>query len=633
MSPEAHDLLITALETNSHHGVGILLQRFFPDSRGFVCLRSSSLYHGEEPFGAHHLELNSRFLTVAEIEARLREILASHRIRRILCVPYYREDFIHALVAKRLTGARLCTFLMDDQNVFAGEVPDRWVADLLAASDLRLGISVEMCAAYTRKYGQPIHLLPPVLDAARPLVPCYWARAPDEPLRVAMIGNVWTDRRFTQLRALLRAADLHVDWYGNGPAAKWLTGTPEDWEADNIRCMGFYPEEDLVASLASYPIILVPSGSLDADDDNPAFSRLSLPSRLLFLHGTTDTPVLILGGEDTAAGRFVRRLGTGCCAPYIESGLRSAVAHLLDPAAHRGYRASIRKWAPHLILPQAGQWIWDSLAVGTPQPSGFQAAFGDDETDLPWLREIAPPVSLAAETEIVPGEPFQDAHAHAYALLRTRHLSHFLANGAVNHDALELSQVQSAAAAHLVRQAIPERSSVLFLGTYVPESIQALASTHKVWQFADPAAWQRAGYAGDPTLLQSLPPGTAYPAPFPQFDAIVSAGWCGQLNADHHVLEGLALYLEGCTRPGGINLHFFSAVLHPTYFWTGPAHSYLKKRFRVRAGRDTLDDLLATDDLFVMGQPAYDRDWKASVGKSYADFGRPISLSLFWRKA
>src|SRR5262245_41692508 len=118
----AKDLLITATETNDHHGVGILLQRFFPDSRDFVCLRTTSLYHGNEPFGSSHHELCSRTLTLTETEQHLRRILDLYDIRRILCVPYYREEFVHAILAQKLTGAPLCTYLMDDQNVFASHV-------------------------------------------------------------------------------------------------------------------------------------------------------------------------------------------------------------------------------------------------------------------------------------------------------------------------------------------------------------------------------------------------------------------------------------------------------------------------------------------------------------------------------
>src|SRR5689334_22900814 len=110
MPHDYHDLVISATEINNHHGVGILLQRFFPDSSQLVTLRSLTVYQGEEFFGTGHHELKSTCLTLPETEARLKAILAPYRIRRILCVPYYREDFIHGVLAHKLTKAPLCTY-------------------------------------------------------------------------------------------------------------------------------------------------------------------------------------------------------------------------------------------------------------------------------------------------------------------------------------------------------------------------------------------------------------------------------------------------------------------------------------------------------------------------------------------
>jgi hypothetical protein len=635
MSVASHDLLITALETNSHHGVGILLQRFFPDSSSFVCLRTTSQHGGEEPFGSAHHELCSRYLSLEETEAHLRRILSLYPVRRILCVPYYREEFIHALIAQRITGAPLCTYLMDDQNIFAPHVPDHWVADLLAASQLRLGISPEMCAAYHRKFRREIHLLPPVLAHTPPLVPCYWHPEPDEPPRAAMIGNVWTARRFTQLRELLRASGLRVDWYGKGPQAAWLPGAPEEWEADHLHCMGFYPEEDLVAALASYPFIVLPSGSLDAEDDNPAFSRLSLPSRLLFLHATTDTPVLVLGSEQTAAGRFVTRLGTGLCARYDPADLQARIGQLLEPGTRAKLQAGIRHWSGFFVQENAGQWIWDSLEAGRPQPAAFHAAFPADAAGpRPWIEAIKPARPRLDRPLPPAGAAFRDAHAAAFGYLRTSHLPLLAAGGLPLPPAeeIELSLFQAAAASYIVQGALPAGGQVLFLGPALPASLQNLPAPFKVWRVADLPEWQQSGYAGDPRHVVEAATGRAHPAVFPQFDAIVSTSWCGELGPDPHPLEGLSLYLAGCTRPGGINLHFFSAVLHPAFFWAGPAHPYLQRRFLGDADWPGLDELLLAPDLFTMSQAAYDRDWKPATGKSYAESGRPLSLGLFWRK-
>lgn len=636
MPSESRDLLITATETNSHHGAGILLQRLFPDSAEFVCLRTTSLYNGEEPFGAAHHELCSRHLTLAETEEHLRRILALYQVRRILCVPYYREEFIHAILAKRITGAPLCTFLMDDQNIYAPHVPDHWVGDLLAASDLRLGISPEMCAAYQHKFGLDLHLLPPVLEKAEPLVPCYWQPEPAEPLRAAMIGNIWTAPRFVELRDLLRSTGLHVDWYGNGPKATWLPGTPEEWEADNIRCMGFYPEEDLIASLASYPFILVPSGNLDDNDDNPSFSRLSLPSRLLFLHARTATPVLILGSSETAAGRFVTRQGTGVCVPANPEIFCHKLLRLLDPAFRKELQQNIRRIAPALVMSDGGKWLWETLVNGHPARVGFHGLFPvDDLEPVPGLQLIAPARPRPERHVPMPGDAFRDEHASSFGFVRTRHLPVLAAAGLDLPDPteLELTALNGAVARYILVGAQPAGGDVLFIGTVLPPFLLNLPPTLRLWRIADLAEWQRAGYAGDPGHVVDAKTNSVHLPLFPQFAAIISTSFCGELGPDRHSHEGLSLYLEACTLPGGINLHMFTAVLHPSYFWVGPAYAYLRQRFIGTADWPEQDELLSAGDCFFMSETAYAKHWLNVVGKSYADCGRPLSMALYWRKS
>ncbi len=636
MNRKPCDLLITASETNSHHGVGIFLQRLFPNSTDFVCLRTTSLYNGEEPFGSAHHELCSRYLPLKETEEHVRRILALYDIRRILCVPYYREEFIHAILAKRITGATLCTFLMDDQNIFTSKVPDHWVSDLLEVSDLCLGISPEMCSAYQRKFGRDVYLLPPVLKKTEPLVPCYWQREPDEPLRAAMIGNVWTARRFDQLREWLRSTGLQLDWYGNGPKATWLPGTPEEWESDHIRCMGFLPEEDLVASLASYPFVLIPSGSLDAEDDNPAFSRLSLPSRLLFLHAHTDTPAMILGNAETAAGHFVTRLQTGVCTSAAPVDFQSQLARLLDPTIRQSFRSNIRRLAPSLILAQGGEWLWESLAAGKPAPADFHRIFSADYLPTNFGLEASQATRPRPQWIFPePGEAFRDAHAASFGFIRTRHLPVLAAFGLTLPASaeIELSILNSAVAHYVLSGSVPAGGDILFIGTDIPPLLSSLPSAFRLWRIADLSAWQQAGYAGQPSHVVDAQTGDAYPSSFPQFAAIVSTSWCGQLGSDPHHHEGLSLYLEACTQPGGSNVHLFFATLHPSYFWVGPAHTYLHRRFLGAADWPDRDELLAADDLFTMSERSYHQHWKPSVGKSYTDFGRPISFALYWRNA
>lgn len=632
MAHKYHDLIVSAIEINNHHGVGILLQRFFPDSTNLVTLRSSSIYGGAESFGVGHHELRSVNLTVPEIEARMKAILASYNIRRILCIPYYREDFIHGLLAHKLTGAPICTYIMDDQNIFSHHMPDHWVKSLLRISDLRLGISPEMCAAYQHKYDCKFDLLPPLLERAEPLVPCYWQSDTDKPLKVAMIGNVWTAHQFNQLRTLLRASDLHVDWYGNGAAASWLPGTPDEWEADNLHCLGHLPEDDLVASLASYLCVIVPSGSLDQDDDNLSFSRLSLPSRLIFIHARTDTPVLLLGSKDSAAGHFILNLGTGLCSAYEVQDLRRQLAQLQDQNEHLKLRQAIRHWAPHFILPDCGKWLWESLARRSPLPAIFHAAFQRDTHDMPWLQSV--PQAQAKPDWPVPAadDQLSDESMKAFAFLRTAHLPLLDPKGAAQliADDIEVVQFLERLTGYLVKKLLPRGGELLVLGSHIPGWVSELPAPIAVWRIRSMEEWQQQGFASETSHLVSLTGNESFTKLSTGFDAIISSTGLQQVLTEE-ALAPLSSYLTRHTKTGGINLHAFTAVLHPGYFWTYPAHAHLRVHWGLQDWPG-MDEILSAPDLYSMKEETYAKCWQPTVGKSYQDFGKPLGLLLFWRK-
>jgi hypothetical protein len=380
------NLLISAVEINDHHGVGIFLRRLFPDSRGFITIRSSSLYGGENQFGSSGFELGREFQGPKQRAARLRKILRGYKIDRILAVPYYADDFENANAAKSLTGAPLCVYLMDDQNIFEPSVPDHTVLRLLKAAEFRLAISQEMALAYQEKYSVSIHILPPVMTKLSSNLP------PGDIVsgvgRAALLGNIWRAETMERFRELVRNSDICVDWFGNGPKASWLAVNASELEKDNIFCQGFLPDAALLESLKQYPLMIVPSGSLGPDDPNVAFSRLSLPSRLIFALVGAQIPALVLGNEQTAAGRFVRKLGIGIVAGYDSKDFARAVGYLMDPENQRVLRKNGRMAAAHLVLEEGGEWIWRSLERRKPATSQFTELFPLPRVHLPPWRGL-----------------------------------------------------------------------------------------------------------------------------------------------------------------------------------------------------------------------------------------------------
>lgn len=368
------DLLLSHVEVTHRQGTGVLLKRLFPDAHAFITVRSRSFHRGEAEFGGLHFSLDVPGLPSTARPAILGRLLAAFKVRRILAVPYFASDFEHALAAKALTGAPLCAFAMDDQAVYCRNVPHELARRVFAVSELCLAISPEMAATYSRIFGRPFHFMPPVLTDAADAAPNHWTPAAGPATRVAMLGNVWTAKRFTQLREFVRRTGWTVDWFGPGPGASWLRADPATLAADGIHCRGFLPEAELIAALAGYPAVLIPSGMLDETEDNEAFSRLSLPSRMLFVLVKTRTPMLVLGSVETAAGRFVHRHGIGLCTSFDPAEAAARLRRLTEPATRGACLAAAEAAAACYVLPGAGEWIWQSLAHRGPRPAPFNPA-------------------------------------------------------------------------------------------------------------------------------------------------------------------------------------------------------------------------------------------------------------------
>ncbi len=390
------DLLLSHVEVTRLQGTGVLLERFFPDSDSFLTVRSRTLYEGRVDFGGLHFSLDLPGLPEVARRDVLRRLLAPYPIRRILCVPFFASDFVHGIAAREFTGAPLCTYVMDDQVLHSRAVPSELARRLFAASDLRLAISPEMVTEYSSWFQCSFGLLPPIITTAGDEHPNAWTPTAGSARRCAMVGNIWSAKQFEQLRGFCRSAGLEIDWFGNSKVA-WL---PQDTNAlrdDGIHCRGFLPEAELARRLSGYPFVLLPSGALDGTEDNEWLTRLSLPSRMVFILTKTMTPMLVLGSPWTAAARFVRRFGLGISVPYDVNEARARIEEITARGCREEFLHNARRFASCFLVADAGEWIWQSLAVGKPLLTPFDHLY-------PECCAVAPEgsdVSLAVEEHSV----------------------------------------------------------------------------------------------------------------------------------------------------------------------------------------------------------------------------------------
>lgn len=356
------DVVVSHAEVNDRHGTGVLTQRLFPDASALGSIRSRDDYDGRQRFGAWSARLEQPDPAVAG--ARVRSLLGGAPVRRVVAIPYRPDDVLTALALHQVSGAPLCTYLMDDQNLEAAGIPDRLLSELLGSSALRLAVSPELRDGYQQKFGRPFAFVPPVVDPALVL------REPAAPPRDlggrgVMIGNVWGRAWLRQLAALTAATGVELDWYSSAGLG-WQELSVAELARAGIHWRPGPPDAELVRLLRRAPFALLPSGTLDAGDDHRAIARLSLPSKAVYTTATAHLPLLVLGHPETAAARFAVRAGVGWSVPYERAAFLGAVEELRQPEVQARLRACAAAAAPAFSAEGVGEWIWRSLAAGAP---------------------------------------------------------------------------------------------------------------------------------------------------------------------------------------------------------------------------------------------------------------------------
>ena len=356
------DLIIASSENCQKHGAGVLMKRIVGSQMDVISLRPATHYAGVEECGTTNLCLPFEELPMPELETRIRRLLAPYKIRRIISVPFDRETCLYTSAAHEVTGARLCAYVMDDRNVLTPATPDHVLEDVFRRSSLRLAISSELQMAYMIKFDYDFEVLPPIVSDRQARRENNWTPKVRPPTHGALVGSIWTSGQLVQMVKFVGRSGLTLDWFGRPPK--------DDLSGTGINVMGFVSEAELADRLTSYPFVVVPSGLLDGTEDNEWLTRLSLPSRICFLLQTR-TPILVLGNKDTCASRHVTHLGIGRVMPYNHPNPAQVLSEFTAPSNRANYLKSAAAAADGFVMPDAGQWIWESLDAGVAQPAPF----------------------------------------------------------------------------------------------------------------------------------------------------------------------------------------------------------------------------------------------------------------------
>ncbi len=383
-------VVVTANEVSDRHGTGVILSRCFGDSPQVLSIRTSNLY-GEHRLGERALRFFHRGLTRAESYAKLATALKGNVLRRVVCVPYFPDELLTAIVLKDAFEARFCLYVMDDHCLARSGIPHALMAEAVAKADLLLAISPEMQEAYTQAFGRKFWLRPPVVTPrmARSSVPAPSSDGTAQK-RGVLVGSVWSTQTLECLAEAVGGTDCHLDWFGN-VNADWLKYDRDRLRTFGIHPRGFLPEGALASRLGEYAFAVVPSGSLDTRDDRPEITRFSLPTRMPFLVAAGNLPMIVLGHPNSAAARFVTRFGVGACAPYSPEMLRDSIEEICRPVVQEAMRARAREIGPRFSAEGVGRWILESTDRGHPVSTDLEEMFARHDTpvpDVPWAAAV-----------------------------------------------------------------------------------------------------------------------------------------------------------------------------------------------------------------------------------------------------
>lgn len=371
------DVILTPNEVNFRHGTGVIVRNMFENAGNIFSIRFHNYYDGEQDFGTQNLCLCLDHSSRSETFAKLAQLFQESIPKRILCVVFSAQEAMAAIALKEIFNVPLCTYIMDDNNLYTANentIPYALMEELLQKSSLRLAISPELRLAYERQYGQKFWLLPPVIATSlitEKVTPLEIAK--NNPKRGILVGNIWGQQYLDYLRETVRGSGISVDWYCNNyynPG--WLTIDKDELAKDGIFMYPPLAEHELSDVLKKYKFAVVPSGKLDSNDQVQNIARLSLPTRVIFILTTSNTPMLVLGSDSSAAARFINRFQIGLVSDYEQTAFIEAVTTLENAEKQTELRKNAVAIAKIFSSEKIDQWVWESLEKGEATDSRFE---------------------------------------------------------------------------------------------------------------------------------------------------------------------------------------------------------------------------------------------------------------------
>src|SRR5262245_57040610 len=130
-------VVITANEVNNLHGTGPLVKRVCLGWENVFSIRNRNDWGGLHNFGDWQVCLSQPDRSRAGFFRAVLRLLRGCTVETVLCVPYSSDDLHAAIAVQASFGAKLCAYVMDDQNIATHAIPNDLMGEFLQRCSLR----------------------------------------------------------------------------------------------------------------------------------------------------------------------------------------------------------------------------------------------------------------------------------------------------------------------------------------------------------------------------------------------------------------------------------------------------------------------------------------------------------------
>jgi len=188
-----------------------------------------------------------------------------------------------------------------------------------------------------------------------------------------------------------------------------------------------------------------------------------------------------------------------------------------------------------------------------------------------------------------------------------------------------------------IKEHVPPGSRILDVGGGDSRILRHFAKTHDCWNID-----KMEGVGNGPKQGGKFPYKLVldymgnFNAELPDssFDFVFSISVLEHTPEDQETFDNIINDINRVLNPGGYSLHLFDVLFkHNGGMW---ANKFVHRIFNTM---DTLNKFIPPEsvkddpDLYTMTEYAYNQTWFHTTKREYAEFGRPASLNILWRKS